>query len=153
MSKMKIYRLGWKGILFNSDSWLYSQPDTPGLLLAFLMIVLYIPSLFLSYLKVSGSGLELHYWPLYRLSVEWDEIDHIGKCKALIIFPCDALYLKRPEASERNAKIREWGLAKQCLIPLSDFHGWSSGELGDELIDHIPHIFQKFGFYLVGFLS
>ena len=139
---MRIYRFGWKGILFNSDSWLYLQPDTPGLLIAILMIVLYIPSLFLSYLKVSATGLELHYWPLYREFASWEEIDHLGVCKAIIIFPCDALYLKHAAALEKNAKIREWGLAKRCIIPLSDFRAWHSGELRRDLERYIPHVFQ-----------
>ena len=140
---MRIYRFGWKGVLFHSDSWLYIQPDSSSFLLAILMIVIYIPSLFLSYLKVSSTGLELHYWPLYRVCVDWDEIDRLGKCRALVVFPCDALYLKRAEASGKNAKIREWGLSKQCIIPLSDFHAWSSGELLGDLECYIPQVFLK----------
>ena len=138
---MRIYRLGWKGILFHSDSWLYIQPDSPVFILVILMIVLYIPSLFLSYLKVSSSGLELHYWPLYRVFVVWGDIDRLGKCKALNIFPCDALYLNRAEATEKNAQIREWGLSKQCIIPLSDFRAWSSGELLSDLQRYVPQVF------------
>ena len=139
---MKIFRLGWRGILFNSDSWLYAQPDTPVFFLAILMIALYIPSIFLSYLKVTSAGLELHYWPLYRVFVLWEEIERLGKCKALIIFSCDALYLKRPDAAHKNAEIREWGLAKKCIIPLSDFRTWPDGELKRDLQRHIPHLFS-----------
>ena len=139
---MRIYRFGWKGVLFNSDAWLYAESGTPGLLFAVLFIALYIPSLFLSYLKVTTTGLELHYWPLYRVFAAWDEVERLGTCKALIVFSCDALYLKRPAAAEKNAKLREWGLAKKCIVPLSDFRAWPSGELRADLLRHIPHVFQ-----------
>lgn len=114
---MRTYKLDWKGILYHSVAWLYLQPGTLEFLILFLMIILYIPSLFLSYLKVSSDGLELRYWPLYKQLITWDEIDRIGKCRALIIFPSDALYLKREGVRERNASIREWGLAKKVLYP------------------------------------
>jgi hypothetical protein len=139
---MNVYRLGWKGILYNSDAWLYLQPDVPGLLLLLLMVALYLPSLFLSYLKVSSSGMELHYWPYYRVFVRWDEIDRIGLCRALLVFPCEALYLNKAEAKEKNATIREWGLVKQCIVPLSDFRTWPDGELKRDLQRYIPHIFS-----------
>ncbi len=105
------------------------------------MVGLYIPSLFLSYLKVSPDGLELHYWPAYRVRVAWRDVERVGKCKFLGIIPCEALYLNRAEARERNAAIREWGLAKRCIVPLSDFRGWPAGELAEDLRRYIPQVF------------
>lgn len=128
-------------MLYHSDAWLYLAPDTPGCLVAALMVGLYIPSLFLSYLKVSPDGLELHYWPIYRIRVAWQDVERLGKCKLLGVFSCDALYLNRAEARARNATIREWGLAKRCIVPLSDFRGWPDGELADDLRWYIPHVF------------
>ena len=137
----RTYRLGWRGILYHSDAWLYLAPDSPGCLAVALMVGLYIPSLFLSYLKVSPDGLELCYWPTYRLCVAWQDIERVGKCKLFGIFPCDALYLDRPEARARNAVLREWGLAKRCIVPLSDFGGWPAGKLAKDLRRCIPHVF------------
>ena len=135
------YRLGWKGILYHSDAWLYLAPDSSGCLVAVLMAGLYVPSLFLSYLQVSPDGLELHYWPTYRLRVAWQDIERVGRCKLLGILPCDALYLDRAEARAHNAAIREWGLATRCIVPLSDFRGWPAGELEQDLRRYIPHVF------------
>ena len=137
----RTYRLGWRGILYHSDAWLYLTPDTPGCLVIALLVGLYIPSLFLSYLKVSPEGLELSYWPTYRIRLSWQDVERVGKCKALGVFPCDALYLDRAEARERNATIREWGLAKRCIVPLSDFRGWPTGELAKDLRRYLPQLF------------
>jgi hypothetical protein len=138
----RIYRLGWRGMLYHSDAWLYLAPDTPGCLVLALMVGLYVPSLFLSYLKVSPDGLELHYWPTYRVRVAWQEVERVGKCKLLGLFPCEALYLNRAEARGRKATIREWGLAKRCIIPLSDFRGWPAGGLAEDLRRYVPHVFE-----------
>jgi hypothetical protein len=104
---------------------------------------LYLPSLFLSYLRISADGLELHYWPTYRVHVAWQDVERLGKCKFLGFFPCDALYLNRADARVRNATIREWALAKRCIIPLSDFRGWPAGELEADLRRYIPYVFAS----------
>ena len=90
---------------------------------------------------LAKDGLELHYWPIYRIRVAWQDVERLGKCKLLGVFSCDALYLNRAEARARNATIREWGLAKRCIVPLSDFRGWPDGELADDLRWYIPHVF------------
>ena len=141
----RIHRLGWKGILFQLDPLLYADPDTPGFLLFPIMVGLFIPRLFLSYLKVSAEGLILHYWPRYTIRLKWEEIDRLGKCRFLGFIPCDALYLKMAEAQTKNARLREWGLAKKCIIPLSDFRGWPNGSLAESLKKYIPSMFLKLG--------
>ena len=70
-----------------------------------------------------------------------EDVDRVSKCRARIIFPSDALYLKQDEALERNASIREWGLAKNCLIPLSHFQAWSSRKPLVDFQRYIPHVF------------
>ena len=141
-NKGKKYKLGWKGIFYQLDAWLYATPDTPGFILIPIMVGLFIPRLYLSYLKVSTEGLTLHYWPGYQIQVKWEDIDHLGKCRFLGIIPCDALYLKRDEAKDKKAIIRGWGLAKKCIIPLCDFRGWPKGELAENIKTHVPHIFS-----------
>ena len=136
----KIFKLGWKGIFFQFDALLYAEPETPGWLLIPITIGLFIPHLLLSYLKVTSNGLHLHFWPKYTTQVKWEEIDRLGKCRFLFLFPCDALFLKKAEAKTKNATLRDWGLAKKCIIPLSDFQGWPDGELAQCLKKYIPAI-------------
>ena len=138
-----IHKLGWKGILFQFDPLLYADPDTPGWVLFPIMVGLFIPRLFLSYLKVSADGLILHYWPKHTTQVKWEQIARLGRCRFLGFIPCDALYLKMPEAQTKNAALREWGLAKKCIIPLSDFRGWPNGKLAENLKNRIPSIMSE----------
>jgi hypothetical protein len=129
----RIHRLGWKGILAHSVAWLYHTPDTPRIVALLFMIGLYLPGLLLSYLKFTPEGLELHYWPTYRLRAAWGEVVRIGGCRAIGIIPGEALFLDREESKMKSAGMRGWGLLKRCIIPLSDFRGWPTGALAEDL--------------------
>jgi hypothetical protein len=139
---MNIHRLSWKGVLFSSEALLYAAPDTPQFLLMPILIFLYLPKLFLSYLRISDSGIELFYWPNYRQKTSWENIERLGEVFYLEKFTQQALYL-RSESGEKVDIKREKGLREKLIIPLSDFRGWPTGTLYDELQKHIPHILRE----------
>ena len=136
-----IYRVGWRGLLSLPMSLLEVGGDSPGCFLP-LVLLLWIPELVRSYLKVSPAGLEVYYWPYKRFQVNWDQIDRLGKYKVFGIFPSDVLYLKgsTPFGSQ-HVLGREIRLGHpQRFVVLSDFKGWKNGTLADELRKYIPLI-------------
>lgn len=137
---VRTYRLNMGGMLRHPNLWDASATGSQGCLTTALLLLLYLPSLLRSYLRVSPEGLELYYWPLYRLRAAWPEVVRLGTCKMLGLFPCDALYLDRPESQAREAFVREWGLAKRCVVPVGDFRGWPAGPLAADVGRYIPHI-------------
>ena len=136
--KENIYRLNWKGRLLISETLLYADPDTPWILLLPILIFLYLPSLFLSYLKINPEGVELFYWPGYRLKSSWEEIDYLGDVTLLGKIPHDALLLKNAE--QARALSRQQGIRKKWIIPLGDFQGWPEGKLHQALTKYRPDI-------------
>ena len=112
------YRLGWKGILCAAEPLLYGDSDPSLWIILPILLLLFVPRLFLSYLKVGPAGLELRYWPGYRVQVPWSDIDRLGKCRALGVMRCDALYLQRSSpATEAEVLSRTHGLQLN-LLPL-----------------------------------
>jgi hypothetical protein len=128
-------------MLLTSEALLYADADTSWILMVPVLIFLYLPSLFLSYLKVNEEGIELLYWPSYRLKSSWDEISHLGNVTLLGKIPFDALYLKKSE-QERGVS-RHRGIRKKWIIPLGDFRGWPEGELYEQLQIYLPRFFES----------
>ena len=141
MEKRTRHRLNWKGMLLTSETLLYADPDTPWILLIPILVFLYLPSLFFSYLKVTAEGVELFYWPRYRVRSSWEGIDRLGEVRLLGKIPHDALILK--EAEPRGNISRHQGIRKKWIIPLGDFRGWPEGILFQELHRHIPEILDR----------
>jgi hypothetical protein len=129
------YRLNWKGMLFVTESLLYADSDTPWILLLPILVFLYLPALFFSYLKLSPEEIELFYWPRYRLTSSWENIDHLGEVTLLGKIPYDALILK--SAQQTQGLSRQRGIRKKWIIPLDDFRGWPDGELYKQLREHL----------------
>ena len=138
MKKESRHRLNWKGMLLSSESLLYADPDTPWILMLPILILLYLPSLFFSYLKVNEEGLELFYWPRYRLKSSWEGIKYLGEVTLLGKIPHAALYLKDAEPTQSLS--RHQGIRKKWIIPLGDFRGWPDGSLSQELSMYIPDL-------------
>jgi hypothetical protein len=135
------FRLGWKGILATAEWLLYSDSDLSFLVCLPLFFLLFLPRLLLSYLRLSSQGLELHYWPNYRVHVPWNAVERLGQCHALGMMRGDALYLHHSR-SGASAEIlsRTSGLQQKRIIPLSDFRGWPQGQLAQELARFIPEV-------------
>jgi len=132
------YRLNWKGMLLISETLLYADPDTPWILMIPILAFLYLPSLFLSYLKVSSKGIELFYWPTYRLKSNWKDIKRLGYVTLLGKIPYDALYLIDVEPYQSVS--RYVGIQKKWTITLDDFRGWPEGKLHRQLKEYLPWI-------------
>jgi hypothetical protein len=117
--------------------------DTPGCFLP-LALLLFIPELLLSYLKVSPAGLEIRYWPFYKLHVRWEQVDRLDKYKLLGILPSDVLYLKQSAPFGSLSIIgRELQLGQpQRFVVLNDFRGWANGRLAENLRRYIPEIME-----------
>jgi hypothetical protein len=140
----KKYRLSWKGVLFASEALLYEDADTPRFLLIPILVFLYLPKLFLSYLEVSDQGINLFYWPNYRINVSWQEVNRLGKAIFLGRQSSDVLYLRKgPEEGIPSLIDRHRGFREKRIIPLSDFRGWPDGDLYNDLMRYIPNIIQE----------
>lgn len=137
-----VYRLNWRGVAYSFYPLLYADSNTPGCLLIPLLVLLFLPRLLLSYLEVSPQGLELLFWPTFRIPVCWDEVERLGKCTFWGKITCDALYLKNPSRPKSETIIdRERGLLQKQIIPLSDFRGWPEGGLAENLQRYCPRLF------------
>jgi hypothetical protein len=138
------HRLNWKGMLLLSESLLYADPDTPWILMLPILVFLYLPALFLSYLKLSDAGVELFYWPGFRLNSSWEDIERLGYVTLLGKIPHDALFIKsNPEQMQTVS--RQKGIREKRIIPLSDFRGWPEGYLLSELKRYIPELLLRKG--------
>ena len=117
----------------------------PSWVLTFpILLFLFIPKLIFSYLKVSDEGIELLYWPNYRIKSTWDMIDHLGKVTVIGSLTSDVLFL-RGETEETSAVEinRHRGIKERRIIPLSDFRGWPKGQLYCDLLRLIPDIIKR----------
>ena len=142
-SKETRHRLNWKGMLLVSESLLYADSDTPSILLIPILVLLYLPSLFFSYLKTSAEGIELFYWPRYRVKSNWEDIKLLGEVTLLGKIPHDALFLK--DAEPRGRLSHHQGIWRKWIIPLGDFRGWPDGLLFQELNRYIPELLLRNG--------
>ena len=138
------YRLNWKGILFSSEALLFADSEPSWVLTFPILLFLFIPKLIFSYLKVSDEGIELLYWPNYRIKSTWDMIDHLGKVTVIGSLTSDVLFL-RGETEETSAVEinRHRGIKERRIIPLSDFRGWPKGQLYCDLLRLIPDIIKR----------
>ena len=138
------YRVGRRGLLSLPLSLLEFGGETPGCFLP-LVLLLWIPEFFLSYLKVSPTGLEIRYWPYYQFRVNWEQIDRTGKYKVFGIFLSDVLYLKQSAPfGSQHVLGREIRLGHpQRFVVLSDFEGWADGRLAGDLRRYIPEIMES----------
>lgn len=136
------YRLSWKGALHLSTPLLYIEDEHALIFVIPILLLLYIPKLLFSYLRVSPQGLELRYASLYRVKTSWQNIEHFGKSKAYGEFTRDALFLKKAVAVAPENRVARW-LGDKIIreIVIGDFRGWPDGELAQALQQHIPHIF------------
>jgi hypothetical protein len=141
VNSIHTFRLGWKGVLSTAEWLLYADSDLSLWIFLPLFFFLFLPRLFLSYLRLSSQGVEIHYWPNYRESYSWSEIEHLGQCRTMGVMTCEALYLHHTSsASDHEIISRTAGLKQKRLIPLSDFRGWSHGRLARVLTRFIPEI-------------
>ena len=119
--------------------------DTPGCFWP-LVLLCWVPELLLSYLKVSPAGLEVRYWPFYRLCARWEEVDRIDKHRVLGVFASDALFLKQaaPLGSRSILGPELWLRPRldQRLVVLNDFRGWQDGRLAEDLRLYIPDVME-----------
>ena len=137
------YRLSWKGALHLSTPLLYINDDHALIFVIPILILLYIPKLLFSYLRVSPHGLELRYASLYRAKISWQNIERFGKSKAYGEFLRDALFLKSAVAVVPENKIARWlGDKKIQEIVIGDFRGWPDGELAQSIRQYVPHLFE-----------
>jgi hypothetical protein len=138
------YRLNLKGILFSSEALLFADSESSWVLTIPILLFLFIPKLIFSYLKVSDEGIELLYWPNYRIKSTWDMIDHLGKVSVIGSLTSDVLFL-RGETEETSAVElnRHRGIKERRIIPLSDFRGWPKGQLYSDLLRLIPDIIKR----------
>ena len=141
---MSNYRLNLKGILFSSEALLFADSESSWVLTIPILLFLFIPKLTFSYLMVSDEGIELLYWPNYRIKSTWDMIDHLGKVTVIGSLTSDVLFL-RGETEETSAvgMNRHRGIKERRIIPLSDFRGWPKGQLYSDLLRLIPDIIKR----------
>ena len=138
------YRFNWKGMLYATWPLLYIEPDSASCLVIPMLVFLYVPSLFLSYLRVSDEGVELLHWPRYRVRARWDEVTRLDKCRAFGKFKFDALYLRESAQGEaRKLADREMGEFRKNIISLTDFRGWPEGRLAEDIRRYLPQMYAK----------
>jgi len=138
---MTKYRLNWKGILFSSEALLLADSEPSWIIIFPILLFLFIPKLIFSYLMVSDEGIELLYWPNYRLKSTWEKIDHLGKVTVIGSLTSDVLYLRDETGETRTVEInRPRGIKEKHIISLSDFRGWPKGQLYSALLRFIPEI-------------
>ncbi len=141
---MATYRLSWKGVLLSSEALLYTTPDTAQFILIPILLLLYLPKLLFSYLRITENGIELFYWPNYHLSAKWEEIEQLGKVSYIWNNSQDVLIIRRIEGKSITQGLdRHQAMQEKRIIPLEDFRGWPEGNLSDELQKHIPVIVNK----------
>jgi hypothetical protein len=129
--------------LFISEALLYAGADTPQFIMLPILVFLFLPKLFFSYLETSPDGIRVHYWPNYHFQAAWDEIGRLGKASFLGKSNCDALYLKKVRG-ENSPEVmsRQSGIQQKQLVALSDFGGWPGGRLHQVLSWYIPQILE-----------
>jgi len=141
---MKNYRLNWKGIFFSSEALLLADSEPSWILTFPILLFLFIPKLIFSYLLVSDEGIELLYWPNYRIKSTWDMIDCLGKVSVLGSITSDVLFLRSETGDISAVDIsRHRGIKERRIIPLSDFRGWPKGQLFCDLQRFIPDIINR----------
>jgi len=133
------FRLGWKGVFCEAEPLLSMDGNTPLWISLPIVLVLFLPRLLLSYLRVGPAGMEVRYWPRYRARIPWGAVERLGECLALGPFKRDALYLS---GAGTGVLHRETGLRQNLIIPISDFHGWPDGRLREELTRFIPRVVE-----------
>lgn len=139
-----VYRIGWRGLLSLPLSLLECDSETPGCFVP-LALILCIPGLLLSHLRVSPDGLAVRYWPFYYIRAQWEQVDRIDKHKVIGLLPSDVLYLKQPASfGSRTILSREvWPGIHQRFVVLNDFRGWKNGRLAENLGQYIPEIMES----------
>jgi len=141
---MATYRLSWKGVLYSSEALLYSTPDTPSFILIPILFLLYLPKLLFSYLQITESGIKLFYWPNYRLTANWEEIEQLGQITYMRKYTQDALFIRGIDGKSITQDLdRHRAIQEKKVIPLNDFRGWPDGDLSNELKQFIPTIVNK----------
>ena len=141
---MSNYRLNLKGILFSSEALLFADSESSWVLTIPILLFLFIPKLIFSYLMVSDEGIELLYWPNYRIKSTWDMIDHLGKVTVIGSLTSDVLFLRgETEETSAGGMNRHRGIKERRIIPLSDFRGWPKGQLYSDLLRLIPDIIKR----------
>ena len=141
---MTRYRLNWKGILYSSEGLLFAGSEPSWVLTIPILLFLFFPKLIFSYLMVSDEGIELLYWPNYRLKSSWEEIGYLGKVTVIGNLTSDVLYLRCETGEANGVEInRHRGIQEKCIIPLSDFRGWPKGQLYTDLLRFIPDIISR----------
>lgn len=140
----KKFRVGWRGLFSLPLSLLEAGSDDLGCFLI-LACLLVIPVLLLSYLRISPRGLEVKYWPLYRILVPWEDIDRLDAHKVFGLIPSQALFLKQdaPFGSVNILGREVQSGEKKRLIVLNDFQGWPNGKIKAELQKYIPEIITE----------
>ena len=137
------YRLSWKGALHLSSPLLYADSEHSLIFVIPILIMLYLPKLLFSCLKLSAEGLELRYAAVYRAQTSWENIERFGKSNTHGEFPRDALLLKKAVAVEpENAVVRWLGQKTTQEFIIGDFRGWPDGELAQSIRQYAPHIFE-----------
>ena len=140
---MTKYRLSWKGILFSSEALLFADSESSWVFTIPILMFLFIPKLIFSYLVISDEGLELLYWPNYRLETTWKELDRLGSVTVIGSLTSDLLYLRGKFVDANAEEIdRHRGIRERRVISLSDFKGWPKGQLHDDLERYIPDIIE-----------
>ena len=141
---MTRYRLNWKGILYSSEGLLFAGSEPSWVLTIPILLFLFFPKLIFSYLMVSDEGIELLYWPNYRLKSSWEELENLGKVTVIGNLTSDVLYLRGETGEANGVEInRHRGIQEKCIIPLSDFRGWPKGQLYTDLLRFIPDIISR----------
>jgi hypothetical protein len=145
----RIYRKklprGWFTHFFSYGYYLV-DPNELSPFWFFILLGLYIPSVWRSYLKTSPQGLELYYWPGRQIIASWDEVTHLESRKFMGTIANDRLFLNRSLYENRivislTQKSKEWVDKQKMFIPLSDFKGWPDGGLANDLRKYTPHVF------------
>ncbi|MCK4816700.1 hypothetical protein KA005_13095 [bacterium] len=141
---MTRYRLNWKGILYSSEGLLFAGSEPSWVLTIPILLFLFFPKLIFSYLMVSDEGIELLYWPNYRLKSSWEELENLGKVTVIGSLTSDVLYLRGETGEANGVEIdRHRGIKEKRIIPLSDFRGWPKGQLYTDLLRFIPDIISR----------
>ena len=92
---------------------------------------------------ISDEGLELFYWPNYRLKTTWEELDRLGSVTGFGSLTSDVLYLRGKSVGANAEEIdRHRGIQERRVVSLSDFKGWPKGQLHDDLLRFIPDIIK-----------
>ena len=138
-----IYHFNWRGLF---QAFWETSPQgeiSPGCLwipLLLIQIILLIPHVLFSHLKVGSDGIEYRSWPFYRYRITWNNLSAIERYSISRLITFDYLVIKDPTNPNNDKPKKFIYLDHRKMISLSGFQSWPNGRLAQDLEQYIPEI-------------